>query len=166
MGNIVNFAIKTCCHRLYTGCKGCRIIGVSGFCHKRRTCPFSVLCPAASRNLPRLAFQHTFFSYQYLISHCYCKLNILVYTCVYLSKGLHLFYSSWYSADFLKYQDKSLPFSSLCIWYLLTVQWSDLDSVYIYLSFHPKSLYLLFQRSRAHLYGNAIIVYYIFYADH
>ena len=42
VGNIVNFAIKTCRHRLYTGCKGCRIIGVSGFRHKRRTRPFSV----------------------------------------------------------------------------------------------------------------------------
>ena len=42
VGNIVNFAIKTCCHRLYTGCKGCRIIGVSGFLHKRRTRTFSV----------------------------------------------------------------------------------------------------------------------------
>ena len=42
VGNIVNFAFKICRHRLYTGCKGCRIIGVSGFRHKRRTRPFSV----------------------------------------------------------------------------------------------------------------------------
>ena len=42
VGNIVMFAIKTCRHRLYTGCKGCRIIGVSWFRHKRRTRPFSV----------------------------------------------------------------------------------------------------------------------------
>ena len=42
VGNIVNFAYKICRHRLYTGCKGCRIIGVSGFRHKRRTRPFSV----------------------------------------------------------------------------------------------------------------------------
>ena len=40
VGNIVNFAYKICRHRLYTGCKGCRIIGVSGFRHKRRTRPF------------------------------------------------------------------------------------------------------------------------------
>ena len=29
VGNTVNFACKICHHRLYTGCKGCRIIGVS-----------------------------------------------------------------------------------------------------------------------------------------
>ena len=33
---------KICRHRLYTGCKGCKIIGVSGFRHKRRTRRFSV----------------------------------------------------------------------------------------------------------------------------
>ena len=42
VGNIVNLRYKICRHRLYTGYKGCRIIGVSGFCHKRRTRPFSV----------------------------------------------------------------------------------------------------------------------------
>ena len=42
VGKIVNFAIKTCRHRLYTGYKGCRIIGVSGFRHKRQIRPFSV----------------------------------------------------------------------------------------------------------------------------
>ena len=42
MWNIAHFAIQICRHRLYTGCKGCRIIGVSGFRHKRRTNPFSV----------------------------------------------------------------------------------------------------------------------------
>ena len=43
VGNIVNLRYKTCRHRLiYTGDKGCRIIGVSGFRHKRRTRPFSV----------------------------------------------------------------------------------------------------------------------------
>ena len=35
VGNFVNFAYKICRHRLYTGCKGCRIIGVCGFRHKR-----------------------------------------------------------------------------------------------------------------------------------
>ena len=42
VGNIVHFAIKTCRHKLYTGYKGCRIIGVSEFRHKRRIRPFSV----------------------------------------------------------------------------------------------------------------------------
>ena len=42
VGNIVNFAYKICRHRLYTGCKGCKIIGVCGFRHKRRTRAFSV----------------------------------------------------------------------------------------------------------------------------
>ena len=41
VGNIVNLRYKLCRHRLYTGYKGCRIIGVSGFRHKRRTRPFS-----------------------------------------------------------------------------------------------------------------------------
>ena len=42
VGNIVNLRYNICRHRLYTGCKGCRIIGVSGFRHKRRTRPFSI----------------------------------------------------------------------------------------------------------------------------
>ena len=42
VGNIVNLRYKICRDRLYTRCKGCRIIGVSGFRHKRRTRPFSV----------------------------------------------------------------------------------------------------------------------------
>ena len=42
VGNIANLRYKICRHRLYTGYKGCRIIGVSGFRHKRRTRPFSV----------------------------------------------------------------------------------------------------------------------------
>ena len=41
-GTLWIFRYKICRHRLYTGCKGCRIIGVSGFRHKRRTRPFSV----------------------------------------------------------------------------------------------------------------------------
>ena len=40
VGKIVNFAIKTCCHRLYTGYKGRRIIGVSEIRHKQRIRPF------------------------------------------------------------------------------------------------------------------------------
>ena len=42
VGKIVNFTIKTCCHRLYTGYKGRRIIGVSEVRHKQRIRPFSV----------------------------------------------------------------------------------------------------------------------------
>ena len=43
VGNIfIYFAYKICRHRLYTGCKGCRIIGVCGYRHKRRTRPFSI----------------------------------------------------------------------------------------------------------------------------
>jgi len=42
VGNIVNFAYEICRHRLYSWCKGCMIIGVCGFRHRRRTRPFSV----------------------------------------------------------------------------------------------------------------------------
>ena len=42
VGKIVNFTIKTCCHRLYTGYKGRRIIGVSEVRHKQRIRPFPV----------------------------------------------------------------------------------------------------------------------------
>ena len=41
VGNIV-LRYKICRHRLYTGSKGCRIFGVSGFRLKRRTNTFSV----------------------------------------------------------------------------------------------------------------------------
>ena len=56
LGNIVNFAIKICRHRLYTGCKGCRIIGVSGIRKKRRTCPCAGECAQLNYNSKYISF--------------------------------------------------------------------------------------------------------------
>ena len=41
-GTLCILGYKICRHRLYTGCKGCRICGVFGFRHKRRTNTFIV----------------------------------------------------------------------------------------------------------------------------
>ena len=66
-----NLAYKICRHRLYTGCKDRRIIGVSGFRHKRRKRPFSVYEECAqlsnvssyrSKNKPHKSTVHTIIS--------------------------------------------------------------------------------------------------------
>ena len=83
VGKIVNFAIKTCRHRLYTGYKGRRIIGVSVVRHKRRIRPFSVYGKSAQliniiffltqRILVSVALQKCYVSFD---AQCTCTISI------------------------------------------------------------------------------------------
>ena len=87
VGNIVNCVYKICRHRFYTGCKGCRIIGVCGFRHKRRTRPFSV-CEECAKLL-NLQSQHTEQkknSYNFYNLRSHTAIRIFLIICTFLCK--------------------------------------------------------------------------------
>ena len=69
VGNTVNFAYKIGRHRLYTGCKGCRIIGVSGFRHKRGTNVPNWICFLISWQLIRKQIQRKSITLTYKCLH-------------------------------------------------------------------------------------------------
>ena len=79
VGKIVNFAIKPCRHRLYTGYKGCMIIGVSGVRHKLRIRPFSVYGESAQLMIYQL--YNTFIALRCIVLYCiilYCIVQCIL----------------------------------------------------------------------------------------
>ena len=68
----------------FTGGKGCRIIGVSGFRHKRRTNPFAVYEERAQLLKPRVCVHVCVQLRDYLFVYVYVSVNIILanFVCV------------------------------------------------------------------------------------